>query len=135
MRHVIEGQTRANAEAVKWYLSLNMNFCKSASPAVKTDPVVTFCSEVFKSINSQELNYQFHVGYNQILLQIDAFQRNGSGWVADHLQHLDLGTCFLCFWFFKFTSFVLWCNYFSLVCHFFSQVCHFFITSFYCFCH
>ena len=96
MRHVIEGQTRANAEAVKWYLSLNMNFCKSASPAVKTDPVVTFCSEVFKSINSQELNYQFHVGYNQILLQIDAFQRNGSGWVADHLQHLDLGTCFLC---------------------------------------
>ena len=48
MRHVIEGQTQVNTEAVKWYLSLNMNFCKCTSPAVKTDPVVTFCSEVLK---------------------------------------------------------------------------------------
>ena len=29
MRPVIEGQTRVNVEYVKWYLSLNMNFCKS----------------------------------------------------------------------------------------------------------
>ena len=36
MRPVIEGQTRANKEAVKWYLSLNLNFCKSTSPGVKT---------------------------------------------------------------------------------------------------
>ena len=32
MRPVIEGQTRANAEAAKWYLSLNRNFYKSTSP-------------------------------------------------------------------------------------------------------
>ena len=50
MRPVIEGQTRVNAEAVKWYLSLNMNFCKSTSPAFKSDLAVTFRSEVFKSI-------------------------------------------------------------------------------------
>ena len=42
MKLVIEGQTRVNAEAVKWYLSLNMNFCKFTSPAVKIDPAVTF---------------------------------------------------------------------------------------------
>ena len=95
MRPVIEGQTRVNAEEIKWYLSLNMNFCKSTSPGVKTDPAVTFCSELFKSINTHELDYEFHVGYNQIVLQIDEFQRSGSGWVIDHLQHLDLGTCFL----------------------------------------
>ena len=29
-------------------------------------------------------------GYNQIVLQIDEFQRSGSGRVADDLQHLDL---------------------------------------------
>ena len=95
MTPVIEGQTRVNAEAVKWYLSLNMNYCESTSPAVKTDPAVTFRSEVFKSIDTHELVYQFHVGYNQIVLQIDEFQRNCSGWVVDHLHHLDLGTSFL----------------------------------------
>ena len=99
MRPVIEGQTRVTTEAVKWYLSLNMNFCKSTSPGVKTDLAVTFCSEfcsvLFKSMNTHELDYQFRVGYNQIVLQIDEFQRSGSGWVIDHLQHLDLGTYFL----------------------------------------
>ena len=95
MRPVIEGKTRVNVEAVKWYLSLNINFCKSASPTVKTDPAVTFRSELFKSIDNHKLDYQFHVGYNQIVQQIDEFQRNSSGWVVDHLQHLDLGSCFL----------------------------------------
>ena len=95
MRPIIEGQTRVDAEAVKWYLSLNMNFCKSTNPTVKRDPAVTFCSEVLESIDNHKLDYQFHVGYNQIVLQIDEFQRSGSGWIVDHLQHLDLGTCFL----------------------------------------
>ena len=45
---------------------------------------------MFKSINTHELDYQFHVGYNEIVQQIDEFQRNGTGWVVDHLQHLDL---------------------------------------------
>ena len=92
---IIEGQTRANTEAVKWYLSLNMNFCKPASPGVKTDPAIMFHLEVFNSIDTHELDYQFHVGYNEIVLQIDEFQRSGSGWVVDHLQHFDLSTCFL----------------------------------------
>ena len=78
MRPVIKGQTRVNAEAVKWDLSLNMNFSKSTSPRVKTDAVVKFQSEVFKSIDTHKLDYQFHVGYNQMVLQIDEFQRNGS---------------------------------------------------------
>ena len=43
-RPVIEGQTRANVEAVKGYLSLNMNFCKSRSPGIKAYPTVTFHS-------------------------------------------------------------------------------------------
>ena len=67
MRPVIEGQTRANTEVVKWYLSLSMNFCKSISPGVKTDPAVTFRSEMFKSIGTHELDYQFHVEYNQVV--------------------------------------------------------------------
>ena len=81
MRLILEGQTRVKAEAVKWYLSLNMNFCKSTSSGVKTDLAETFCPEVFKSIKTHELDDQFHVQYNQIVPQIDEFQRNGSSCV------------------------------------------------------
>ena len=97
MRPVIEGQTRGSAEAVKWYIDakLNMNFCKSTSPGIKTDPTVTLRPELFKSINTHELDYQFHVGYNETVLQTDECQRRDSGWVIDHLQHLDQGTCLL----------------------------------------
>ena len=72
-----------------------MNFCKSTSPGIKTDPAVTFRSKVFKFIDTHKLNYQLHVGYNQIVLQTDEFWRYDSGWIVDHLQHLDLGICFL----------------------------------------
>ena len=68
-----------------------MNFYKSTSPGVKTDPAVTVLSDVFKTINTHKLDYQFHVGYKQFVLQINEFQRNVSGWVVDHLQHLHLG--------------------------------------------
>ena len=63
-------------------------------PLHKTDPAVTFSLELFKSIHTHKPDYQFHVGYNQIVLQINEFQRNGGGWVEDHLQHLDLVTYF-----------------------------------------
>ena len=43
-RPVIVGQTRAKAEAAKWHLSLNMNFCKFTSPSFKSNPTVTFSS-------------------------------------------------------------------------------------------
>ena len=67
MRPVTEGKTQANAEAVKWYLLRNMNFCKSTSPGMKTDLATMFHSEVLKSIDTYELDYQFHIGYNQIV--------------------------------------------------------------------
>ena len=91
----IQGQIPANAEGIKLYLPLNMNFCKSISSGVKTDLAVMFCSEVFKSIDTHKLHYQFHVGYNQIVQQINEFWCNGSGWILGRLQHLDIGTCFL----------------------------------------
>ena len=45
-------------------------------------------------IDTHKLDYQFHVGYKQIVQQIGEFQRSGSGMVIDHLWHLELGTYF-----------------------------------------
>ena len=95
MTIIIKGQIQATVEAVKCYLSLNIKFCKFTSPGVKTGQAIKFQSEVFKSIDISEPGNQFHVGYKQIVQQIEEFQHSGSGWVVDHLQHLDLSTCFL----------------------------------------
>ena len=57
IRPVIGAQTQANVEAVKWYLSLNMDLCNFAGPGVKTDPAVTFCWEVVKSIDTRKHNF------------------------------------------------------------------------------
>ena len=65
---------------------------------------------MFKSIDTHEIDYQFHVGYNQIVLEIDEFQRSSSGWVVDHLQHLDL---------------LAFRDAFTLVCDFLSSKCTF----------
>ena len=73
IRLIIVGETLANVEVIKWYLSLNMIFCKSTSRGIKADPAVTFGLKVFKSIDIHDLNYLFHVGYNQIVLQIAEF--------------------------------------------------------------
>ena len=63
MRPLIEGQIRANAKTVKWYLSLNINFCKSTKPGVRTDGTVTFCSEIHWH---PRFRLPIHVGCNQI---------------------------------------------------------------------
>ena len=73
MRFFIVGQTWANVETVKWYLSLNKNFRKTTCPGLKTGPAVTSCLEVFKSTNIHEHDYQLDVGYNQIVLEINEF--------------------------------------------------------------
>ena len=51
--------------------------------------------KVFQFTATHELDYQFHVEYNQTAQQTDEFQRSGSGWILYHLQDLDLCTCLL----------------------------------------
>ena len=52
LRFVIEVKTRAEADIVKRYPLININFSNSTRPDVKTDTPVTFRSEVFKSIDN-----------------------------------------------------------------------------------
>ena len=94
MRPIIEGQTQINAEAVKWYLTLKMNFCESTSPGVKTDPdpAATFCSGVFNSIEIHGLDYHFHVGYNQIVMNFNVIavvESNGDSTGTQRRLHVE----------------------------------------------
>ena len=72
--------------AIKWYLSLQLFFCKSADPTVKTDQRAIFESIVFYSVDNQKTNEMVTLGYNQLFQQRDEFQRNGSGSVVDYVK-------------------------------------------------
>ena len=88
---IVRGMVSATKDAIKWYLSLNLHFVKAADVTHKTDPSVTFRSEVFNSITDDDLDAMFAAGYHQLVQQIDEFQHNGSGWVVDSFLSTDLG--------------------------------------------
>ena len=82
---------KIKSKSIKWYLSLNVEFCGATNPLKRTDPPVTFRTEVFTSITEYDLEEMANLGYEQIVDDIENFQRNGSGWVLDNLVTLDLG--------------------------------------------
>ena len=63
-KQIIRGMVSHAKNAVKWYISLNLHFCKAADATVKTAPSVIFRSEVFRSILTQNLEDMFEAGYN-----------------------------------------------------------------------
>ena len=93
---IIQGEI-VSKKGVKWYLSLRLIFCQAKDVTDLTDPPVVFRSEVFTSLDDSKLSINFKVAYNQMLQQIEEFQRNGSGWVVHHFLALDLGKyTFIC---------------------------------------
>ena len=87
---IIQGEI-VKKKGVKRYLSLKLVFCQAKDVTDLTDPPVVFRSEVFMSLDDSQLDVNFKVAYNQLLHQIEEFQRNGSGWVVHHFLALDLG--------------------------------------------
>lgn len=55
------------------------------------DPYVTFKSDVFTSVNMDNINHIFRTIPNQLFQQLDDYESNGSGWVVDHFLDVDLG--------------------------------------------
>ena len=93
---IINGEIHRK-KGIKWYLSLKLMFCQAKDVTDLTDPPVLFRSEVFTSLDASKLDVNFKVAYNQLLHQIEEFQRNDSGWVVHHFVTLDLGKyTFIC---------------------------------------
>lgn len=55
------------------------------------DPYVTFKSDVFTSVNMDNINHIFRTIPNQLFQQLDDYESNRSGWVVDHFLDVDLG--------------------------------------------
>ena len=78
---------------ITWYIyiSLNLNFRKAADHEKRRDPYVTFNSDMFTSMNMDNINHMFRTVPNKIFQQIENYESNGSGWVVDHFLDVDLG--------------------------------------------
>ena len=77
-------------QALKWYITLKLNFHNENDPAVITEPPVVFRTEVFTSVNVDDLDPKFHAVYNELTQKIHGYQANGSGWVVDQFIDADL---------------------------------------------
>lgn len=85
---------KTKSKAIKWYLSLGVEFCSATNPSKMTDPPVIFRSQTFASLDENDLEELLITAYDQIIDDIENFQRNGSGWILDNLVTLDLGEIF-----------------------------------------
>ena len=74
MKKAVVNKVLGESEAVKWYLPLRLNFHKANEPSLLTDPSVVFWTEVFTSVNVENINTMFAAAYNKLVQQIDNCQ-------------------------------------------------------------
>ena len=78
LKDIFVNKILVQTQALKWYVTLKLNFHKANDPAVITEPPVV-------------LDAMFHAVYNELTQKIHDYQANGSGWVMDQFIDVDLG--------------------------------------------
>ena len=91
LKDIIVNKVLVETQALKWYVTLKLNFQKANDPAVITEPSVVFRTEVFTSANVEDIDAISHAVYNELTQKIHDYQANGSGWVVDQFIDVDLG--------------------------------------------
>ena len=74
--------------AVKFYLSLHVNFHLSTDVAFLTDPTAVLSTDAIEVYHSCDVHGALNSTYEN--LAIEDFQQRGSGWILDKLIALDL---------------------------------------------
>ena len=81
---------RSHVNPVKYYFSLSIVFQKFSDENQLTDPPVVFRSSVFRCLASTDINKNIDSALEQIIQQIEDYEKNGSGWVIHHIIHNDV---------------------------------------------
>ena len=76
--------------AVKFYLSLHVNFHLSTDVALLTDPPVVLSADTIEVYDSSDVHDALNSTYENLVSAIEDFQQRGSGWILDKLIALDL---------------------------------------------
>ena len=76
--------------AVKFYLSLHVNFHLSTDMAFLTDPPAVLSTDTIEVYDSCDVHDALNSTYKNLASAIDDFQQRGSGWILDKLVAFDL---------------------------------------------
>ena len=88
LKDIVVNKVLVETQVLKWYVTLKLNFHKANDPAVITEPLVVLRTEVFKSVNVQDIDAMFHAVNNELTQKIHDYQANGSGCAVDPLLTL-----------------------------------------------
>ena len=82
-------------KGMKWNLALKAIMYKPTDPDVVTDPPAVFNTDMVLGLIGSNYEDELKAAYENVIEQIDEYQRNGSGWVLDELVELDVSivTC------------------------------------------
>ena len=87
----------SNTDSWKYYISLKMIFHKSSSIGELTDPPVVLNSEPLLLQPTTNVKTQLETVHQNLTHQISEFGEQGSGWVIDHFNTLDVNTAIFSF--------------------------------------
>ena len=77
-------------KGIKWNLALKAIMYKSVDPDVVTDPPAVFNTDMLLGLIWTNYGEELNAAYENVIEQIDEYQRNGSGWVLDQFLELDV---------------------------------------------
>ena len=60
LKDIAVNRVLVETQALKWYVTLKLIFHKANDPAVITEPSVVFRTEVFTSVNVEDIDAMFH---------------------------------------------------------------------------
>ena len=67
MKKTVFNKMQGKSEAMNRYLSLRLFFHKANEPSILTDLLVVFQTEVFTSINVENIDEMFTTAYNELV--------------------------------------------------------------------
>ena len=76
--------------ALKFYLSLHVNFHLSTDVAFLTDPSAVLSTDTVEVYDSSDVHDALNSTYENLVSTSENFQQRGSGWIFDKLVELNL---------------------------------------------
>ena len=73
LKDIAVNRVLVETQALKWYVTLKLTFHKANDPAVITEPSVVFRTEVFTSVNVEDIDAMFHAVYNELTQKIHGY--------------------------------------------------------------
>ena len=82
-------QYHQERHALKFNMSLHVNFEKATDPEVTTEPPIVFVSEQMEVYENTDIDELLTICSEQLQNRIEVYEMTGSGWIISELMELD----------------------------------------------